>query len=178
METRNILNSSSSVIGSLSLPDGTSEDIWTFLLAQYAAASTPAPVPAQALKSITVTGTGNVTTSSGTASTVGSMTYTPVSGKYLVFFSGTNYTSGASAEGEFGVYVGGVLQPESRRDIKCNLTLLGGLVTISLNSIGVGTYTGTEISLDGTQTVDVKFKSNNGGTIGFGERVMTLLKVE
>ena len=178
METRNILNSSSSVIGTLTLPDGTSEDIWTAMLAPYALASTPLPNPSQSLKSINLTGAGNVTTSSSTASTISGMTYTPASGKYLVFFSGTNYTAGASAEGEFGIYLAGTLMAESRRDIKCNLTLLGGLVTISLNAIGVGTYTGTEVILDGTQTIDVKFKSNNGGTIGFGERVMTLLKVE
>lgn len=122
--------------------------------------------------------TGNVSTSSGTASTVSGMTKTPPAGSYLVQFNGSIYTGGASAIGEFGIYKNGVLVTETRRDISCNLQLLGGLITISLNTIGVGTYTAGEIVADGNDIIDVRYRSTNGGTIGFKERVLTLIKVK
>lgn len=179
MTTRNILDSLGNVIGQLSLDDATTEDQWTLALSPYAVASTPMPITIQSLSTTTVTGSGATTTSSATASVVGGMSVTtPTAGTYVAHFSGSIYTAGASATGEFGIYVAGTLVAETRRDISCNLTLLGGLVTISLNSIGVGTYTGSEIALTGSQSVEVKFRSTNGGTIGFNERVLTLLRVK
>lgn len=176
-ETRNILDHSGTVIGTLTLDNGTSEAIWTSLLSPYA--NIPmSSIPIQSLSSTTVTGTGPVTTSSATPLTVSGMILTPAAGSYIALFNGGIYTGGASASGEFGFYISDVLIPETRRDISCNLTLLGGLVTVSLNNIGVGTNTGTEVILNGSQTIDVKFKSNNGGTIGFNERVMTLLRIK
>lgn len=176
LETRNVLNHASNIIGQLSLLTGTAESIWTTVLSNYAsAASTP---PAQVLINVSnMTATSNITTSSASMSTLGSMTVTPGAGSYLVFFSGNIATSGASATGEFGIHVNGVLVNETRRDIKCNLTLLGGLVSISLNSIGVGTYTGTQITVDSDDVIDVRYRSTNGGTIAFSERTLSLLKV-
>lgn len=117
-----------------------------------------------------------VTTSSITPSVLSSIG-TPQAGSYVINFSGNIYTAGASAKGQFGIYVDGVILPETRRDISCALTLLGGLVTVSVNAIGVGTQTSAEIEVDGTQTIDVRFNSTNGGTIGFKERVLTLVQV-
>lgn len=129
------------------------------------------------LNNYNLTSTDGITTSSTSLSAVEGMSITPPKGTYLIFFSGSIYTGGASAEGEFGIYVDDELLIETRREVKCNLQLLGGLVTISLNSIGIGTYTGSKVELDGTNVVDIKFKSNNGGTIGFNERTMTLMRV-
>lgn len=174
---RNILDSIGNVIGSLTLPEDTSEAQVSAILAIYSTINPPSN-PLTLLSTYSTSATNQVTTSSGTASTVGSMTFTPTQGTYLAFFSGTISTGGASAQGEFGIYVDGVQASETRRDISCSLQLLGGLVTISLNTIGVGTYTGTRIDLNGSQVVDVRFKSNNGGTIGFGERTFILIKVK
>lgn len=124
-----------------------------------------------------VSASGTVSTSSSLASTVGSMTKTMPAGDYLVEFNGSIYTGGASAVGEFGIYKNGSLVSETRRDISCNLQLLGGLVTVSLNSIGVGTYTAGKLSVNGSDVVDVRFRSVNGGTIGFKERVLTFIRV-
>jgi hypothetical protein len=175
--TRNILDLNGIVIGQLTLPDETTEDVWTAALAPYAA---PVSDPAEhaLIDTIILSEASNVTTSSGTAATVGALSSKPVAGTYVVDFTGNAFTGGASAQGEFGIYVDGVLLAETRREFKCNLTLLGGLVTISLNSIGVGTCTGTQVALNGNQTVDVRFKSNNGGTIGFSERVLKLMRVK
>lgn len=176
MATRNILDSIGNVIGTLTLSDTAPESDWTAALSSYV---TPPAAPSSGLnlQTYTVSGSGATTTSSANAATVGTMTHTPMAGVYSASFSGSIFTDGASAQGEFGIYVDGVLLPETRRDIKCNLTLLGGLVSISLNAIGVGTNTQTEIRLDGSQVIDVRFKSNNGGTIGFNERVFTLTRL-
>lgn len=179
MTTRNILDSLGNIIGQLTLDDSTTEDQWALALAPYALSNVPVPISTLSISTQTVSASGATTTSSSTASTIGGMIIsTPIAGKYIAHFSGSIYTSGASATGEFGIYVDGTLISETRRDISCNLTLLGGLVTVSLNSIGVGTYTGTEVTLNGLQNIEVKFKSTNGGTIGFNERVFTLLKVQ
>lgn len=176
MAIRNVLDQSGSIIGTMTLPDSTTEDVWTYMLSVYSSTTPLSSVPN--LTTFNIIGTGSVTTSSSTPSVIGGMTVTPPKGTYVVTFNGGIYTAGASATGDFGIYVGGSLLTETRRDISCNLTLLGGLVTISLNSIGVGTNTGSQIDLDGTQTIDVRFRSTNGGTIGFNERVVTLIKVK
>lgn len=175
-ETRNVLDINGNVIGQLTLLAGTAESVWTERLGLYSQAIMN--IIKNALDTITLNASSSTTTSSGTPSTIGGMTKIPTAGKYIAMFSGSIYTAGASATGEFGIYVNDVLLPETRRDISCNLQLLGGLVTVSLNSIGVGTYTNTEIDLNGGQIIDVKFKSTNGGTIGFKERVFTLIRVQ
>jgi hypothetical protein len=177
MEIRDILDSQGNIIGTLSLPEGTPEEVWTAKLAEYSAVQQSSEVP-NILDTLNLNASGQVTTSSTTPATVNGMSVVPTAGTYLIFFNGNIYTDGASAKGQFGIYVNDVLLPETRRDISCALTLLGGLVSISLNAIGVGTNTGTQVELDGNDTVDIKFKSNNGGTIGFSERVMTLIRVK
>lgn len=174
-ETRNILDPLSNIVGTLTLPDGTAESEWTRLLGQYS--SPPATIIPSILGTTTVSATSTATTSSGTTSIIPGMTLMTASGKYIALFNGNIYTSGASSKGEFAIYVDGVIVTETKRAISCNLTLLGGLVTVSLNEIGVGTYTGTELNLTDNQVVTVQFRSTNGGTIGFAERVFTLMKV-
>lgn len=176
METRNVLNQSAQVIGLLSLPVGTIESVWTEKLAQYA--QSISNIIENLLNTLNLNASAQTTTSSATPATITGMSAVPTKGKYIAIFSGSIYTAGASAIGEFGIYVDGVLLPETRRDISCSLQLLGGLVSVSLNSIGVGTYTGTQVDLNGAQTLDVRFRSTNGGTIGFKERVLTLLQVQ
>lgn len=176
-ETRNVLDHDNNIIGTLTLPTTTSESIWSTILGIYTNLQ-GLPIIPNLIKTLTASATGSVTTSSGTAGVIGGMTQIPEAGTYLAFFSGNAFTGGASAQGEFGIYVNALLLTDTRRDIKCNLSLLGGLVTVSLNQIGVGTYTATQIDLDGTQTIDVRFKSNNGGTIGFIERNFILMRVK
>lgn len=175
-ETRQILDQSQNVIGTLTLPTTTSENTWQSVLAQFGVPGLPFSLPS-ILNTLSTSATSSVTTSSGTPTVIGSMSIKPVAGIYIAFFSGSIRTDGASAKGEFGIYVDGVQISETRRDISCALTLLGGLVSVSLNTIGVGTYTGTQVELNGNQTIDVRFKSNNGGTIGFNERNFMLMQV-
>jgi len=176
MAIRNILDSLGQIIGTLELPDTTTEDQWTAALAPYAAPpSTPVPPPL--IKTVKKSATNTVTTGASQPAQVEGMFEKPEAGAYIVSFNGAISTGGASAAGKFGIYVDDVLVAETLRPISCNLQLLGGLVTVSLNSIGVGTQTETEIEVNGNQTIDVKFFSTNGGVIGFGERVFSLMKV-
>jgi len=173
---RNILDPLGNVIGTLQLPDNTREEVWTAALSIYS--TIPSTKTVKLLDTQIVKATSQTTTSSGTPSTVEHMTQTPGAGTYLAFFNGSIYTDGVSAKGEFGIYINNVLVQDTRRDISCSLSLLGGLVSISLNSIGLGTYTGTQVVLTGNDIIDVKFKSSNGGTIGFLERSFILVKVQ
>lgn len=175
-ETRNVLDIGGNIIGTLTLLQGTPEQIWASTLGLYS--SIYIPPTFEILKTYNVNSVSPVTTSSATPATVVGMTFQPSIGTYLAFFSGSINTGGASAQGEFGIYVDGVLIPETRRDISCNLQLLGGLVTISLNTISVGTYTSTQLDLGGVNVVDVRFRSTNGGTIGFSTRNFMLIKVK
>lgn len=172
-ETRNILDTLGNVIGSLTLPDGTSENTWTQELSMYS--NVTVNTPRTNIITQTVSATATITNSTSTLATL--LSIVPQAGTYLADFNASINTGGASATGEFGIYVNGSLLVETKRPISCNLQLLGGLVSISLNNIAIGTNTATEITLDGTQTVEVKFKSTNGGQIGFAERVLTLIKV-
>jgi hypothetical protein len=172
----NILDGQGNIIGTLSFPDGTDQGTINAALALYTVASPVIP-RTPLLNTITISQTGQVTTSAASPQTLQGMSCTPAAGTYIVQFSGSVNTNGSSASGTFGVYVNGILIPETNRPISCNLSLLGGLVSISLNAIGVGTYSGTQIVLDGNSVLDVRFSSTNGGTIGFNERVLTLLKV-
>ncbi len=175
METRNILDTLGNVIGSLELDSGLSEAIWTEKLNEYSQTVTNSLRTIVATQNITASST--TTTSSSSAAVISGMERNLTAGKYLATFTGNIYTAGASATGEFGIYLNGSLIANTRRDIFCNLTLLGGLVTVSLNAIGVGTTTGTELTVNENDLVDVRFRSTNGGTIGFKERSLTLIKV-
>lgn len=173
----NILDSENNVIGTLTVPDNLSQQEIDELLEIYATEN-PIPEEQPLINSTNVGETSPITTSSSTESIVGNMQLQPSKGKYIAIFSGNIYTGGASAQGEFGIYLNDILISDTRREIKCNLSLLGGLVTISLNTIGVGTYTATQVELSGGDIISVKFKSNNGLSIGFAERTFMLLQVQ
>jgi hypothetical protein len=172
----NILDVNNNIIGTLTVPAGTSQEVINALLAQYTIPS-PAPAIIQDIDTITLTDTSSATTSSATPTALPGMSTTPQAGTYVVNFSGSINTAGTNATGAFGIYVNGALLPETNRTISCNVSLLGGLVTLSVNAIGVGTCTGTQVTLGGTDTLSVMYASTNGGTIGFNEKVLTLIQV-
>lgn len=124
-----------------------------------------------------VTDNSIISTTSNTFVSVSGMSITPVAGTYMVTFSGKSTMTGASVRSEYAIYSGGSLIPNSLRETSCNLTLLGGLVTISLNTIGVGANTSTIVTVNGSQTIDVRYRSVNGGTIQVTERNLTLIRV-
>ena len=50
METRDILNWRGDVVGHMSLPEGTAEEVWAYRLAPYAVAPAPTPALAEVVK--------------------------------------------------------------------------------------------------------------------------------
>lgn len=173
---QNILDTLGNVIGTLELSDETPSATVQQILNLYSN-----PIQYSDIKLLTsyqATATGAVTTSSTAASVVTSMSLVPTQGQYLIFFSGDISTNGTNAAGQFGIYKDAILFSETQRSINCSLSLLGGLVSISLNTIGVGTYTGTLVTVEGNNTIDVRFNSTNGGTIGFGKRNLIGIKVQ
>lgn len=173
--TSNVLDINNNVVGTLTYLTSTPANIVNQLLALYSNAPTNF-VPAS-INTIVVSQTSAATTSAASPSVLSGMTAMPPAGTYMVFFSGSVNTNGSSASGAFGIYLNGTLLPETNRPVSCNLSLLGGLVSVSINAIGVGTYTGTQVILDGHSTIDVRFSSTNGGVIAFSERVLTLMQV-
>lgn len=126
---------------------------------------------------ILVSSTSSQNTTSTTYANINSMTLTPAAGNYLVIFNGRASTSGASAGGLFGIAVAGSLQADSVREVSTNLTLLGGLVTISLNTVAASVTCVSLVTVNGSQAITSQFKSTTGGTINIGERNLTVLKI-
>lgn len=124
-----------------------------------------------------VNDTSTNSSSSTTYANLTGMTATPVAGTYFVIFNGHATTSGASAGGLFSLAVAGSTQADSVREISCNLTLLGGLVTVSLFTIGSSMSCVSRIVVNGSQAITAQFKSSTGGTINVQEKTMTLIRV-
>lgn len=173
--TSNVVDINSNVLGTLTYLASTPQNVVNQLLALYN--TIPSAFSPATINTIIVSQTTPATTSAASPSILSGMTVIPPAGTYTVSFSGSVNTNGSSASGAFGIYVNGVLLPETNRPVSCNLSLLGGLVSVSINAIGVGTYTGTQVVLDGHSTVDIRFSSTNGGVIAFSERVLTLMQV-
>lgn len=129
------------------------------------------------LVSITsVTSTSNQTSTSTTYANINTMTLTPAAGTYLVTFNGRASTSGVSAGGLFALAIGGVIQTDSVREVSCNITLLGGLVTVSVNTVANSVTCLSVLTVNGSQTITAQFKSTTGGTINIGERTMYIVR--
>lgn len=126
---------------------------------------------------IYVSDTGTQSSTSTSYANITTMTSTPASGTYLVIFNGHATTTGASAGGLFAIAVAGSVQSDSIREVSTNLTLLGGLVTISVNTIGASVTCITKVTVNGSQAITAQFKSTNGGTINIQERNLTLTKI-
>lgn len=124
-----------------------------------------------------VTDVSTNTTTSTTYANLTGMTATPTAGTYLVIFNGHATTSGASAGGFFSLALAGTTVADSVREISANLVLLGGLVTVSLNTIGSSMTSISKITVTGSQAVTAQFKSSSGGTINVQEKNMTFIRV-
>lgn len=131
---------------------------------------------AGALDTSYLSSTSTASTSSSSFSLVGGMTITPPSGDYLVFFGAKANTSGVNAQSEYGIFIDGVIVAETKRELSCTLSLLG-IITISLNTIGVEARTSSKVTVNGSQSIEIKFRSVNGVSVSFGEKSLTIVRV-
>ncbi len=123
------------------------------------------------------TGSSGLTRSAQTFSQISGMVKTPAAGRWLVIFNARAVTTGASTQGEFQIYKNDIAIVETLQEVSCNLVLLGGLVTISLNTVGGNATCIGDVLCNGTDVIDVKWRSANGGTVAVSSRVLYMVKV-
>lgn len=127
------------------------------------------------LNSTGVSATGNVTTTSATFSVITTMTTTPVAGTYLVLFNGSFFNTGANTGGEYAIFTGGT-QGETRT-LDCQTAILG-LIALSSNSITVPAFVMGQVTVNGSQAIDIRFRRTNGaGSIGCGNRRLQIMRI-
>ncbi len=113
------------------------------------------------------------TTTSTTFSVVGGMSITAVvGGRYELVFSATVYTDSNNATGELSVFINGVQNTNSTRDIQA---IGAGLASVS--DVRVPGELTNRFDVNPGDTLDIRFRSVNGGTIGIGNRNYILRRV-
>lgn len=121
--------------------------------------------------------TASTTTSSGTFSVIGGATLTPAAGTYLVIWSGSfAVTSGANGSGEISIFLGGTQQAVTTRTAGINVALLLGLIGTSTVNPG-GDSSITTLVANGSQAIDVRFRSVSGDTMQCSRGNLILLRI-
>lgn len=117
-----------------------------------------------------------VSRTANTFTTINGMTTTPAAGTYLCIYSGEARMSNLNGLGEISFFVAGTQQSATTRAIEIEVALLLGLIGSSIvetgASISVGIFT-----VNGSQTIDVRYRSVDGQTISIGNRTLALIKV-
>lgn len=117
----------------------------------------------------TITATGNVSTTSGTYSVVGSMTTTPAAGTYLVFFSSDASLSGET-NGDVSMHIAGVEQTVTTRNIGITNNFGTSTLSSTLSFMTVAT-------VNGSQVLDIRFRENGGSTLTIGNRSLVIIPI-
>jgi len=121
------------------------------------------------LSSSLITDDPNASTTSGTYNTITSMTVTPSSGTYIITFSSSGNGSFNGADMNYAIFVAGVIVQNTERNLN-----FGGAA--SVNGFDSALYTQTIAAVNGSQVVDVRYKTNSG-TFTVHKRSMMLIKV-
>lgn len=126
----------------------------------------------------TVSFTSAVSTTSSTFSMVDSLTLTPsMAGTYLVLWSGNVRTAnGANGNGEVAIFSSGSQITDSTRSVNINVALLLGIIGTSTINNNAGSIT-TVTTVNGSQAIDVRFRSTSGDTVTADRGRLTVLKI-
>lgn len=125
----------------------------------------------QGLLTSTVSAQTTVTTTSATPAVYGSMTLTPIAGNYLVAFDTYVQSTAGGNSITTGLYIAGTVVATSPRTIQ--------FPTATLIDSGYPFYIGIQgqiITVNGSQTVDIRWSTNGGTASGF-DRTLTLVKI-
>lgn len=120
--------------------------------------------------------TSTISTTSGTFSVVGSMTLTPVAGTYLCIFSADVETGNVNGQGEFQFFNGGVAISGTKRQVELEVALLWGSIGTARLNVGAGCFFAV-VTANGTNAIDVRYRSVDGRTVTVTSRSMFMLKV-
>lgn len=119
--------------------------------------------------------TTNIATATATTTTTGtgvinSMTLTPASGTYLAIFSASGSHSVSSSDAFYWIEAGGTKQNHSERDFGWD----GGS---QVNSFRVAMHSIAQVTVNGSQTIEVRWDRGASGTFSCYERSLTLIRV-
>ena len=117
-----------------------------------------------------LTSTTAASTTSATYATISSMTTTPAAGTYKVDFSCAASITNDS-NGEIALHIDGTEQLVTRRRLEGNTSGTG--TTTSASSLAFSTL----ITVNGSESVDVQFRENSGGTFTINGREMILTPI-
>lgn len=123
-----------------------------------------------------VTGTSTLTRTANTFTTVSGMTVTPIAGTYLAIWSGQTRLSNLNGRGETAIFVGGTQQTHLSHESEIEIALLLGLIGTAIMTEGSSNIIGI-VTTDGTQAVDVRYRSIDGETMTITNRTLILLRV-
>lgn len=118
-----------------------------------------------------VTATANTTTNSGTDGLMNTMTVTPVSGTYLVWFSSDFNSPTAGAVISISIYIGGTQNAASLRKF---MPFTGGTLTTGSQRIEASTK--AQVVVNGSQAIELRW-STSAGTMTAAARSLNILKV-
>jgi hypothetical protein len=144
---------------------GTNDQILTADSAQLTGMKWASATAATILTYNSVTATATTSTTAITYQVINGMQITPVSGTYNVTFSTTLETSTNNMVGEYAIFVAGVIQQVSHR-----------LHEPKSGGSRLSVYTQAVVTVNGSQTVDVRWLVNTG-TLSCYERSMLLLRI-
>jgi hypothetical protein len=123
------------------------------------------------------TSTTDVTRTANTFAVVTSMVApTPAAGTYLVLYNAETRVSNVNGRGEVAMFVGGVQQTVYTKAIELEVALLLGVIGSSILETGASAIIGT-VPVNGSQDIDIRFRSVDGQTITIGHRSLTVVRV-
>lgn len=119
---------------------------------------------------VITSGTGGLSTTSATYSTITGLTTTPAAGTYLVYYS-VNANITANSNGDVAVFLANNEQVETTRNIGVTSNF-GTTSTVSGLCSAM-----TVLTVNGSQVVDVRFRENGGGTLTITNKVFILIPI-
>lgn len=120
--------------------------------------------------------TNTISTTSSSFSLVRGMFYTPPAGTYYFSWSGDVSVTNTSGQGEVAIFVGGTQQTALTRQTQITVTVVVGVLGVASSQEGASNITGV-ITVNGSQVIQVKYRSVNGQTVTIKNRTATLIRL-
>ena len=121
--------------------------------------------------------TSAVTTTSSTFAQVDGLTLTPPAGTYIAHWSGNvAVTSGANGTGQIALFIDTTQQTVSTRSFGITVALLLGLIGTATTQPGGG-ESSMPLTVNGSQSINVKFKSVSGDTCQATQGILYLVRI-
>lgn len=130
---------------------------------------------AGAWKNLTITpivlsSTTSINTTSATFAVLAGITTTPAAGTYLIFFTADAAITGGDTNGDVQLFVAGAAVPETMRNFGANASFGDAPISGSVSFQWVAT-------VNGSQTIDVRYRENGGDTFNISERALILIPI-